>query len=290
LNHGFVWGLTGCLTIGILASSSRPGLAQSMTKIKPLGQGRFDIMIPATSLGEALETIYKAGGDSSHKVDQIAAEKTVQPMTLRNCDWHSAVRILAEQNGSKMKDKDGICYISANIPVNQSIANNLLSQGNLITSSPLTPSATDRWVANERQSMRSTWSFAQTRPQLGSGQNTSTEGKDYRIIIVRHLYAGGIARLFINGSVIPTDIFVSPGSLGGSGGRGGGNNRGGGGGNNRGGGGSSFGGGGGSSFGGGGGSSFGGGGGSSFGGGGGSSFGGGGGSSFGGGGGGGFGF
>jgi hypothetical protein len=75
-----------------------------------------------------------------------------------------------------------------------------------------------------------TTSNAQTRPNLGgrgssAGADSSAE-KEYRIIPVQHIYAGGLAQLFSSSSVIRTEDFVSPGASG-SAGSGGGGNRGG---------------------------------------------------------------
>jgi hypothetical protein len=64
-------------------------------------------------------------------------------------------------------------------------------------------------------------SNAQTAPGLGG--TSSTEGKEYRLLRVQHVYVGGIAKLFGDGSVISTEEFLLPDSaLSGGGGFGGG--------------------------------------------------------------------
>lgn len=67
----------------------------------------------------------------------------------------------------------------------------------------------------------------QTAPAFGGGAaggaDAGGEEKTFRILIVKHVYAGGIAALFKEAGLIPTAPFVSPGSRnsGGQGGRGG---------------------------------------------------------------------
>lgn len=39
------------------------------------------------------------------------------------------------------------------------------------------------------------------------------ENKRYQIIKINHVYSGGIARLFLDGSVSPTEVFVVPESV-----------------------------------------------------------------------------
>jgi hypothetical protein len=49
----------------------------------------------------------------------------------------------------------------------------------------------------------------QTAPSLGGG-TAADEGKDYHLVPVRHVYVGGIAKLFSNAEVIGTEDFLIP--------------------------------------------------------------------------------
>lgn len=68
---------------------------------------------------------------------------------------------------------------------------------------------------------------AQTLPSFGGGGAAATdsgEEKSFRILTVKHIPARGVAYLFKDAEVIPTEIFVQPagGGFGGQGGFGGG--------------------------------------------------------------------
>ncbi len=66
---------------------------------------------------------------------------------------------------------------------------------------------------------------SQTTPRVGNRGGTrggtrggaAANGRDpdkplrYRVVPVKHVYSGGIAQLFAGGSIIPTEIFVTPG-------------------------------------------------------------------------------
>jgi len=51
-------------------------------------------------------------------------------------------------------------------------------------------------------------------------EEAEEEEKEYRAVIIRHVYAGGLAKLFAGGTIITTDQMVSPKSSGGGGGGG----------------------------------------------------------------------
>lgn len=82
---------------------------------------------------------------------------------------------------------------------------------------PTTPFAGGRSRRNRTQQNTN----QQTAPGLAGG-SSSTEGKDYRLLRVQHVYVGGIANLFGDGDVISTEEFLVPeGALQGNGGQGG---------------------------------------------------------------------
>lgn len=274
---------TAAFGLSVAGASWLAAPAQAQVSITPTGPGRIYVELRDATLADSLELVFKAAGNPSHIIDETAQTVMIPSVTLTNTQWESAIRNLANQNNYKVyKNESGAFVIEPRQPV-------VMEGGEGQPGVPFSPAPNFGPVnpfggsngfggRNPRTFMQAqpdivpprveTLANAQTRPSTGGrGGANSNAGKDFKIIVVRHIYAGGLAQLFSNSSVISTDAFVSPagGSGGGNGGRGG-NNRGGRGG------GSSFGG---SSFGGGG-SSFGGGGGISSFGGGGNSFGGGG--------------
>jgi hypothetical protein len=286
---------------GAILPIASPAMAQ--TTVAPAVSGRLSVVeLKDTTLADALEMIFKAAGNPSHIIDESAAQVPIPTITLTNIAWDAAVRNLSNLNNFKVsRNETGAWVVEPRAPVildgqfpgeEGGMPFGPMGSSQMPSGLPTNPfgsrgGSSGRSRTMVSPSIRNSTNF-QTLPNTGGGRGgrtggttTSQEGKDYRIIIVRHIYAGGLAQLFTNSSTIRTEDFVSPGETNSSGGGQGGNRGGGGfGGGNRGGGGFGGGGiGGGSSFGGGGiggGSSFGGGGGS-FGGGGGGNFGGGGG-------------
>lgn len=281
---------------GALLSVAIPASAQTTTRWS-------SVEFKDTTLNDALELIFKAANNPAHNIDPSAALVPIGQVTLQNIAWDSALRTLANQNGFKVsRGTDGIYIVEPRAPINPqggseggSFGSSMRGPGGSMSgpSNPFgAPGAFGGGFRNQSAPQGdlgvSTQVNAQTAPRFGGGSDAgSSTNKKFTPIFVRHVYAGGIALLFQNSSVISTEQFVSPntGSSNGNSGGGGRGGRGGGGGGSGvgvsgfGGGGGGIGGGGGSSFGGGGGgggvgvSGFGGGGGGMSGGGGGGGFG-----------------
>jgi len=233
---------------GALLSVSLPARAQTTTRFS-------SVEFKDTNLNDALEIVFKSANNPAHNIDPQAALVPIGSLTLQNVAWDSALRTIANQNGFKVsRGADGIYIVEPRAPLVQPGA-----QGGSPFGAPFGrggfPGATGTIPSNpfgapggagfQNQSAEgvdpaiSTQANAQTAPRFGGGTDAAAGGdvKKPQLIIVRHIYAGGIALLF-GGTVLPTQPFVSPDSGTSSGGGGNnrsGNNRGGGG-NNRGGG------------------------------------------------------
>ena len=200
------------------------------------------------SLADALELIFKAAGNPSHIIDESAQSVPIPSVTLNNIAWDAAVRNLANSNNFKVsRNGTGTWVIE---PRNPLPAEGMMGGeggpfgpggpgGNPFLGGGrpgAAPGAGGRAGGRggfggggrggrtlSNQNVR-TFSNSQTRGNFGGGRPAANpnEGKDYRIIIVRHIYAGGIAQLFQGSTVIATETFVSPGVLTGGGGLGGG--------------------------------------------------------------------
>lgn len=224
--------LCALIAFGFGIACALPAHAQN--SITPTAPGRFYIELKDASLSDALELIFKAADNPSHIIDESAQKVNIGDFTLTNITWDSAVRQLANQNGFKVSRNDSGAYvIEPRVPV--APADGTAAPGGL-PFAPALPSGPSAVPANpfggvttgafEMLPRVATLSNAQTNPFGGgdAGGGASTEGKVYKIIIVRHIYAGGVAKLFNNSSVISTESFVAPDSAqsGGAGGAAGG--------------------------------------------------------------------
>ena len=189
--------------------------AQAQNTVTPAPGGRLTVVeLRDTSLADALEMIFQAAGNPSHIIDEQAQAVLIPSVTLNNIAWDSAVRNLTQLNNFKVsRNPSGTYIIEPRIA--QPTGEGLFPGG-----APGNPFIRNRANGNVRTSANS-----QTRPNIGGGGSnttTSKEGKDYKVIVVRHIYAGGLARLFGNASIITTAEFVSPGQGNSGGGNSGG--------------------------------------------------------------------
>jgi hypothetical protein len=221
----------------ICAGLAAPAHAQ--VNITPAGPGRIYIELKDATLADSLELIFKAAGNPSHIIDESAQKITIGSFSLTNVQWDSAVRSLANQNNFKVyKNESGAYVVEPRVPVAPAPGADVPPTGPVQPTNPFMPRIprTFNTPQFELVPQPEVIASAQTRPSVGGragGGADPNAGKDYHYIIVRHLYAGGIAQLFGNATVVPTDQFVSPAASGGGGsGRSGsrGGNRGGGGG------------------------------------------------------------
>jgi hypothetical protein len=231
-----------CLTLaltGAVFPFASPAKAQNA--VTPGASGRLSVVeLRDTTLADALELIFQAAGKPSHIIDESASLVQIPSVTLNNIAWDAAVRNLANLNNFKVsRNETGAWVVEPRAPVVPADGSGFPNpDGNFGQPSPfpggvpsnpfgVAPGAGGRNRNRPRTqaspSVR-TFSNAQTRGNFGGGRTNlnPNEGKDYRVIIVYHIYAGGLAKLFQNSSVISTDEFVSPESAGGNGNGGGG--------------------------------------------------------------------
>jgi hypothetical protein len=236
---------------GAVLPLARPAAAQSA--VTTGAGGRLSVVeLRDTSLADALEMIFKSAGNPSHIIDDSAQYVPIPSVTLNNIAWDAAVRNLANLNNFKVsRNESGAWLVEPRAPLmldgqmtgEDGMPFGPLGSGSMMPGSPL-GSGGSMMPSNPfgsrpmspggfaRPSIR-TFANSQTRPNTGAGRggnaSNPNEGKDYRVIVVRHIYAGGLARLFANATVIDTESFVSPAASGGNGGSGSRSGRGGGG-------------------------------------------------------------
>lgn len=225
---------------GTILSVSLPAHAQTAARFS-------SVEFRDTTLNDALEMIFKAANNPAHNIDPSAAMVPVGQVTLQNVAWDSALRTLANQNGFKVsRGTDGIYIVEPRAPINPQGGSG--SEGGFPFGAPTDSRRGSMGVpsnpfgapggggfrnqsAIQADPALSTQVNAQTSPRFGGtgGDAGSSDTKKFTPIFVRHVYAGGIALLFQNSTIISTEQFVSPdtGSSngnngGGRGGRGGG--------------------------------------------------------------------
>ncbi len=240
-----------CWTLALAGAALPFGApAHAQNAVTPGIGGRLSVVeLRDTSLSDALEMIFQAAGNPSHIIDEQAQTVPIAAITLNNIAWDAAVRNLTQLNGYKVsRNASGTYLIEPRViaPVDGGFFPGgegapFGAPGSPFPGgAPSNPFVRNRFGGNNSRTQANpdlrprTQANSQTRPNFGGrgGGNTadpSKEGKDYKIIIVRHIYAGGLAQLFANADVIHTEDFVSPGQFGGGqGGQGGGGQGGGG--------------------------------------------------------------
>ena len=200
--------------------------------------------------------VFKAAGNPAHIVDDSARSVNVANSTFPNHDWHSIVRQLTGTYNFKFYKNDAGTWVieprtpppaanggfgeggfpggsssgrgsSSGFPGGRGGGfnrgpqnNNNGPQGAVVPANP--------FGGGGRPQVRN-FANPQTAPAFGGGAaggaDAGGEEKSFRILIVKHVYAGGIAALFKGAGLVPTAPFVSPGYA-----NGGGNQNGGGGG------------------------------------------------------------
>jgi len=216
---------------GALLGASVPAHAQTVSRFS-------SVEFKDINLNDALEIIFKAANNPAHNIDPQAQLVNIGSLTLQNVAWDSALRTVANQNGYKVsRGTDGIYLVEPRVVAQKGTAGGTpfgaplggpVTGGNI----PSNPFGAPGGVGFNNESFEgadptiSTQINAQTPPRFGGSTDTAAGGevKKTQIVIVRHLYAGGIAQLF-GGTVLSTEMFVSPLSgNGGGGGRGGNGN------------------------------------------------------------------
>ena len=236
-----LWSL--CAVAGVLATGQTA--AQAQAEVQANGNGRFYVELKDTNLADALEMIFKASGNPSHIIDEAAKSSPLASVVFPNITAESLVLQLARQtNFLVRKNQAGTTIVEPRAP-------RAAPGGAGVGAAPAAPTrvAPDPFGAALETEETTIVAQAQVaRPPAAGGvmapagntppRNTTTyaddneeetdidpdeaeeEVKEYRAVIIRHVYAGGLAKLFAGGTIITTDQMVSPKSSGGGGGGG----------------------------------------------------------------------
>ena len=241
--------LAGVLLGGLLLA---PTLAQAQNNAGPATGGRLAVVdIKDATLKDALDLVFDSAGIKSRSIDASASQVFVPDVVRSNIAWDDLVRSLCLTYDYKFsRNRDGLYVIEPRQPVglvNPDGSAGFPNQSGFprpsgVGSAPANPfgfggapQGTPRNFGNRQMVPDvTTRANSQTAPRGGTGRGGTGRKSDkplkYTIVRVKHVYSGGIAQLFSSGSRIPTEIFVTPGELGGggggnSGGRGGGGSR-----------------------------------------------------------------
>lgn len=232
----------------LLLAQAGPSLAQNV--ITPSGNGRFYVELKDASLADALEMVFKASGNTAYIIDEAAKTVNIGAVSFPGAAADAIVRQLANQNNFKVsKNKSGAFVIEPRAPIippsEWGMPDDLEMPGAPRQGAPRGVPANPFGVSLEENPQTKTIANAQFGARNTRNRNTRNSRfnrefnpkGEYSLVVIRHTYAGGIARLFSNGDVIPTELLVYPesalnsgGGLGGggsvsgfgSGGRGGG--------------------------------------------------------------------
>ncbi|MEO6907564.1 MAG: tail fiber domain-containing protein [Abditibacteriaceae bacterium] len=216
----------GVIIVGVCVFSMS-SIAQAQTVITPVSNNRYYIELKDVSLGDALELIFKAAGNPDHRIDEAAKQYFISSLTLTNVDWYDAVMQLVNSKGFKLTRPDGNTYVVNPPPASARQSPNTpgippnpfgaslegTSSINTVASAQFGGGGSNRGGSNRGGSSRGNRSDPNSPPY-------GIENGTYQLLLVNHIYAGGIALLFDVGSVVPTEDLVQPQSAGGSGGSG----------------------------------------------------------------------
>lgn len=210
-----------CYTLAVAGATLAVGApAHAQNAVTSGIGGRLSVVeLRDTSLADALEMIFQAAGNPSHIIDEQAQSVPIPSITLNNIAWDAAVRNLTQLNNFKVSRNASGTYIiepRVIVPVDGGLPG---SEGSpfggsispLPGGAPSNPFTRNR-IRNQSNPSLRTFANSQTRPNFGGrGGGNANEGKNYKIIPVFHIYAGGLAQLFNKSSIISTEGFVSPG-------------------------------------------------------------------------------
>lgn len=234
IRNGGFWSV--CVLGGALVlAQSAPALAQST--ITPGGTGRFYVELKDATLADALEMVFKASGNPAHIIDEAAKSVRIASLTLPNATSDSIIRQLANQNNFLVKkNAAGATVIEPRAPVIPPDAMGMPGVPGVPGARPGIVPANPFGVSLEGAAETTTLASAQFGRGGNNRNNRNNRGGNnrnrrsrsewnkngrYRLLVVRHTYAGGVARLFTNGDVLPTEALIMPESAANSGGMGG---------------------------------------------------------------------
>jgi len=207
----------------ILGASS---MAHAQTVITPVSNNRYYIELKDVSLADALELIFKAAGNPDHTIDEAAKHYFISSLTLTNVAWDDAVMQLVNSKGFKLTRPNGKTYtIKAPPPPPQQMPGEFPGEPGM-PNNPFGASLNDSPEVNTVANAQ----FGGRGGNNRGGRNNRNRRSDpnsppydiengtYQLLLVNHIYVGGLARLFDVGTVVPTEEIVYPESILSSGG------------------------------------------------------------------------
>lgn len=221
----------------LLLAQAGPSLAQNV--ITPSGNGRFYVELKDASLADAIEMVFKASGNTAYIIDEAAKSVNIGAVNFPGAAADAIVRQLANQNNFKVsKNSAGAFVIEPRAPIippsEWGMPDDMMDTPGITPrqGAPRGVPANPFGVSLEENSQPKTVASA----QFGGARNTRNRNTrnsrfnrelnpkgEYSLVVIRHTYAGGVARLFSSGDVIPTELLVYPESaLNSGGGMGGG--------------------------------------------------------------------
>lgn len=211
-------------------------IARAQTVITPVSNNHYYIELKDVSLADALELIFKAAGNPAHRIDEAAQHYYINSLTMTNVDWYDAVMQLVNSKHFKLTRPDGTTYVVEPPPVTTPPAATPGAPGMPIA--PGMPGAPGMppnpfgaslsgdvpvdTVSNAQFGGGGRGGGNRGRNGRSGGRNNRTDPNSppynidngtYQLLLVNHIYVGGIARLFDVGTVVPTEELIYPESL-----------------------------------------------------------------------------
>jgi hypothetical protein len=194
----------------LLTSALQPAAAQTANT-----EARVYVELRDASLYDALEMVYRAAGNPSHVIDPSAKAVNIGSATFQNQPWTEIVLTLARQNNFRVRNQGGTYMVDPRpVPTTGGFPGGFPGAGGPPPGfggpggSPFGGIAT---FGNRSVSPSVTTRVSpQTLPGRLGGLGGVTTGGEFRLLPLQHVYAGGIAFLFEDATVLFTQDFVIP--------------------------------------------------------------------------------
>ena len=214
------------LTTLVAAGALLTGALQPASAQPANTEARVYVELRDASLYDALEMVYRAAGNPSHVIDPTAKAVNIGSATFQNQPWTEIVLTLARQNNFRVRNQGGTYIVDPRpVPTTgfpggfpggfqggfpgaggprgfagppQGFGGPPAGFGGIATfgNQSVSPSITTRVSP-------------QTLPG-GRGGLGTIAGSEFRLLPLQHVYAGGIAFLFEDATVLSTQDFVIP--------------------------------------------------------------------------------
>jgi len=185
---------------------------------------RIFVDLRDASLFDALDMVFRAAGISNYKIDDRARlpNFTVGTASFTNRKWDDVVRVLANDNGFRLRNIGGTYTIdpkpaaaNSGFPGMPGMMGGAMGAipGGIPGGFPGANPAGNIMTFGGRKMAMETRPSPQILPggrQGGTQGNRAPSSTEFTLKLVQHVYAGGIIRLFANSSVLTTREFLVP--------------------------------------------------------------------------------